>query len=95
MKTNPIEQTIFEQLQSETQELHFQGKSNVLNTIHAKENQPSLLSRLLNYEVSLPVSVAVIAASVVMVVSITQIVPTFQESDPIYVISEGGEYESY
>lgn len=81
-------------LNDELHSVQFEGRERVLaKAIEHKEG--SWMSRLLNYEVAIPIPVAAIAVSLIMFLTVMEFGNREVDYDPIYVIEEGGGYEVY
>ncbi len=81
-------------LNDELCSVQFEGSKHVLNKV-IENKEASWISRLLNYEVTIPVPIAAIAVSLIMFLTVMEFGNRQVDYDPIYVIEEGGGYEVY
>ena len=90
VEKNSIQSYIDDELCS----VQFAGRESVLAKL-GKEKEPFLISRLLNYEVAIPLPVAALTLSLIMFLTVLEFKDQQVDYDPIYVIEEGGYYEIY
>lgn len=85
-------------LHEELKDIRFESKDNVLMQIRTLDCNPSFLSKILNFEIVVPipiVAVSMLFGLFLLVATLNTDRATFYTNFVIYVIDSGGHYEAY